>query len=87
MHAFYKFNGKIPTSVNGRGGTNFDPVFEFINSNKLNYDGCIYLTDGYAPEPKVKSNIKLLWVVNNNSDTKHLINGKVIKLNINEYKY
>lgn len=87
VHAFYKFNGKIPTSINGRGGTNFDPVFEFINYNKLNYDGCIYLTDGYAPEPKVKSNTKLLWVVTNNSDTKHLINGKVIKLNINEHKY
>ncbi len=84
VQEFYKFNGKIPNSVNGRGGTDFDPVFQFLNESKLNYDGCIYLTDGYGPKPLIKSKTKLLWVVNSDSETSHLINGKVIKLIINE---
>ena len=57
------------------------------NNGKLNYDGCIYLTDGYASEPKIKCRIKLLWVVTSDIDTSHLINGKIIKLNINDWKF
>jgi predicted metal-dependent peptidase len=81
---FYKYKGVYPEYVKGRGGTDFDPVFEFINKGKLNYDGCIYLTDGYASEPKIKCPIKLLWVVTTNINTSHLIKGKIIKLNIND---
>ena len=81
---FYKYKGVSPENVTGRGGTDFDPVFEFINKGKLNYDGCIYLTDGYASAPKIKCRIKLLWVVTSDINTSHLINGKIIKLNIND---
>lgn len=81
---FYKYKGVCPENVTGRGGTDFDPVFEFINKGKLNYDGCIYLTDGYASAPKIKCRIKLLWVVTSDINTSHLINGKIIKLNIND---
>lgn len=81
---FYKYKGVCPENVTGRGGTDFDPVFEFINKGKLNYDGCIYLTDGYASAPKIKCRVKLLWVVTSDIDTSHLINGKIIKLNIND---
>jgi predicted metal-dependent peptidase len=81
---FYKYKGIVPENVKGRGGTCFDPVFEFINKGKLQYDGCIYLTDGYASEPKIKCRVKLLWVVTTDIDTSHLINGKTIKLNIND---
>ena len=84
IHNFYKYKGVYPVNVTGRGGTDFDPVFEFINNGKLNYDGCIYLTDGYASEPKIKCSIKLLWVVTSSINTSHLIHGKIIKLNIND---
>ena len=84
IQGFYKYNGVCPENVSGRGGTDFDPVFEFINKGKLNYDGCIYLTDGYASAPKIKCRVKLLWVVTSDIDTSHLINGKIIKLNIND---
>ncbi len=80
----YPYQGRIPEYVQGRGGTNFDPVFTFINERKLRYDGCIYLTDGQAASPTVKSRIRLLWVVIGDTDTRHLINGKIIKLDINE---
>lgn len=77
---FYKYNGKCPEYAKGGGGTLYDPVFEFINKRKSNYDGCIYLTDGYAPEPKIKCRTKLLWVINTDTDTSHLKNGKIIKI-------
>lgn len=81
---FYRYTGKYPETVKGGGGTNFDPVFDFLNKSKINYDGCIYLTDGYAPQPKIKCRTKLLWVVTSNIKTTHLIHGKIIKLNIND---
>lgn len=84
VQAFYKYNGKTPDSITGRGGTEFDPVIEFLNESKVNYDGCIYLTDGYGYEPKIKPKKKLLWVVYSDIETDHLSTGKVIKLKINE---
>ncbi len=81
---FYRYKGKYPENVKGRGGTDFDPVFDFINKSKINYDGCIYLTDGYALQPKIKCRTKLLWVVTSDITTTHLIQGKIIKLNIND---
>ena len=84
IQAFYKYNGKIPDSICGRGGTNFDPVLQFLNEKKVNYDGCIYLTDGYGPEPKIKPIKKILWVINSNIEATHLTTGKIIKLITNE---
>jgi predicted metal-dependent peptidase len=84
VQAFYEYKGKIPDTVCGRGGTDFDPVIQFLNESKVNYDGCIYLTDGYGPEPKIRPRRKMLWVVNTNIETSHLTTGKIIKLEINE---
>ena len=84
IQAFYKYNGKIPNRICGRGGTNFDPVLQFLNEKKVNYDGCIYLTDGYGPEPKIKPIKKILWVINSNIEATHLTTGKIIKLITNE---
>ena len=84
VQAFYEYKGKIPDTVCGRGGTDFDPVIQFLNESKINYDGCIYLTDGYGPEPKIRPRKKMLWVVNTNIETSHLTTGKIIKLEINE---
>jgi predicted metal-dependent peptidase len=78
----YKYNGRLPTEVSGRGGTVFDPVFEFLRNNRLtHYDGCIYLTDGYAAEPTIKPPCPLLWVITpDGNDGEHLLYGRVIKL-------
>ncbi len=84
VQAFYEYKGKIPDTVCGRGGTDFDPVIQFLNESKINYDGCIYLTDGYGPEPKIRPRKKMLWVLNTNIETSHLTTGKIIKLEINE---
>ena len=60
----YNYRGKFPEFVHGRGGTNFDPVFAYLNKNtNVLYDGCIYLTDGYAPAPEIKPRCKVFWVI------------------------
>ena len=65
--------------VHGRGGTDFNDVFNFAQDEKLHdhYDGVLIVTDGYADVPDnkyLKSNYKhtkYLWVLNNESNWKH----------------
>ena len=79
----YNYSGKIPKFVEGGGGTSFNPVFEFINSKKgYIYDGCIYLTDGYAIEPLIKPRCKVLWLISPEGKIgDHLKYGRVVKIN------
>ena len=49
----------------GRGGTNFQPAIDFYY-NHDEYDGLVFLTDGYAPTPKVpddKRHKPLAWIL------------------------
>lgn len=49
--------------VTGRGGTDFQPVFDFFRTSKVRYDGLIIFTDGYAAEPQIIGRCpKVLWV-------------------------
>ena len=76
-----KNNMETP-KLHGGGGTNFDPVFEWLNENRHSgLGGCIYLTDGVAPKPTIKPFCKILWVVyRSKSDNEHLVPGRVIEL-------
>ena len=49
--------------ITGRGGTNFQPIFDYIREHRQ-YDGLIILTDGYATAPKVNfpMRTKVLWI-------------------------
>jgi predicted metal-dependent peptidase len=54
---------KSDIKVIGRGGTDFQPVFDFFAESKAHYDGIIIFTDGYAPEPVINGRRpKVLWV-------------------------
>ncbi len=57
---------KKPVKIQGRGGTNFQPVFDYVCDNP-SYDGLIIFTDGYAPVPTLKRSIrtKILWILDN----------------------
>lgn len=57
---------KREIKVVGRGGTNFQPLMDYIDVNK-EYDGMIIFTDGYAPVPKIPENRKtrIVWLFNN----------------------
>jgi len=78
----YTYNKKTAVTVQGGGETNYDPAFTYINSNKsLRIDGCIYLTDGYAPEPTVKPRCKLLYAITPMGIIdKHLKWGRIIRI-------
>jgi predicted metal-dependent peptidase len=67
--------------VQGGGGTNFDPALQHIKEHKSKFGGAIYFTDGFAPAPKVKLGIPLLWVITPNGSTdEHLSYGKKIRI-------
>ena len=51
--------------VTGRGGTNFQPAIDFYYDHE-EYDGLVFLTDGYAPIPQVpddKRHKPLAWIL------------------------
>ena len=77
----YLYKGGAPEQIDGGGGTDFNPAFEWMRSERQRFDGCIYLTDGYADEPTVKPPCRLLWVVTANGRTgDHLPWGKQIQI-------
>lgn len=54
--------------VTGRGGTNFQPAIDFYYEHE-EYDGLVFLTDGYAATPKVpddKRHKPLAWILTTN---------------------
>ena len=54
---------KPDIQVKGRGGTDFQPVFDFFASSRAHYDGIIIFTDGCAAEPVIVGRRpKVLWV-------------------------
>jgi predicted metal-dependent peptidase len=59
VYTYKKINN---IAVNGRGGTDYDPAFEYINEN-LNINSCIYLTDGMANPAKIKPKCNLLYII------------------------
>ena len=51
--------------VTGRGGTNFQPAIDFYYEHE-EYDGLVFLTDGYAATPKLpddKRHKPLAWIL------------------------
>ena len=51
--------------VTGRGGTNFQPAIDFYYEHE-EYDGLVFLTDGYAATPKLPDNKRhkpLAWIL------------------------
>lgn len=79
----YPYRGKFPKGVSGRGGTEFNPAFEYLQKERKRkkFDGCIYLTDGFATTPTIKPPCKLLWVLTPDGTDENLAFGANVKLN------
>ncbi len=78
----YPYRGKLPQMVAGRGGTEFDPAFQYLRDQSRGqiFDGCIYLTDGYAETPTIKPPCKLLWVITSEGTDEYLAFGQAVQL-------
>ena len=63
------FKKRSQINIRGRGGTSFQPIFDYIIKNQKQYDGLIIFTDGFAQEPQIPSKLytKVLWVLPNNN--------------------
>jgi predicted metal-dependent peptidase len=50
--------------IQGRGGTNYQPLLDYFSANIARYDGLIVFTDGFAAVPRVPARVvrKLLWI-------------------------
>tara|TARA_B100001287_G_scaffold235392_1_gene207522 strand:- start:8382 stop:9629 length:1248 start_codon:yes stop_codon:yes gene_type:complete len=82
VRATYNYDGNFPKFISGRGWTDFNPVFEYINKDRNNiYDGCIYLTDGEAMAPKTRPKCKIFWVISAGGKIgSHLKFGRVVQM-------
>ena len=63
----YAYNGKPPSKLSGGGGTDFEPVFQWMQGQRP-FDGCLYLTDGFGELPETRPRCRLLWVVTGEGD-------------------
>jgi predicted metal-dependent peptidase len=56
--------------VTGRGGTDYQNLFDYFGENVKNYDGLIVFTDGFAAIPKVSPALarKTLWICNSKAN-------------------
>lgn len=52
--------------ISGRGGTSFDPVFDYVSENNLRPPVLIYLTDGYGYLRTLEPSYPVIWIINNN---------------------
>ena len=78
----YLYKGTLPTTITGRGGTRYNPVFQWLRDRRRErFDGCIYLTDGDAAKPSIRPPCPLLWVVTSDGFVgEHLTYGRTIQL-------
>jgi len=72
---------QIP-ELSGGGGTSFDPVFQWLKTNRRSrFGGCIYLTDGQGPPPEIDPECRILWVLTPEGQAgPQLRPGKVIQM-------
>lgn len=64
VQSVYPYRGRPSEQTGGGGGTDFNPAFRWLReTSRQCFDGCIYLTDGYADTPTVRPPCRLLWVV------------------------
>ncbi len=54
---------QFPVSLGGGKGTNFNPVFDYINSQDIPSDVLIYFTDAKGKFPQSEPNYPVMWLV------------------------
>jgi len=54
---------KLPTQIQGGGGTRFTPVFDWINQGGLNPQVLLYFTDAEGEFPKSEPAFPVVWLI------------------------
>lgn len=81
IQRIYEYNGKREDiKVEGRGGTSFEPVMEYLFQTNKKYNNLIYLTDGAAPAPEKYPLIPMLWIHCSSSSINEDLPGKKIQI-------
>lgn len=56
---------ELTITPNGGGGTDFRPVFKWVEKNGIDVKALVYLTDGYGPFPDEAPGYPVMWAINN----------------------
>ena len=59
---------KLDTKFKGRGGTDYEPIFEYIKTKNMKPDLLVYFTDFYCTFPKKEPPYPVIWCVSSNGD-------------------
>jgi len=67
VHAHYSFQGgeDMDFVLKGGGGTDYRPVFEFIDANLPMSSMLLYFTDGEGIFPRIPPSYEVLWALSN----------------------
>lgn len=71
----------------GGGGTNFTPVFKFVEKEGITADCLIYLTDSYGDAPAQPPHYPVLWLLTKDADMNFCKWGKKIRFKQSSYDY
>ena len=77
----YEYKGeRNEIKVQGRGGTDFEPVMVYLKENKDKYANLIYLTDGECTPPNTQPLKPMLWVHSSGHNINENLPGAKIKI-------
>jgi predicted metal-dependent peptidase len=75
---------KVRNNFQGRGGTDFRPVFEYIAAAKSKLDMLIYLTDSQGQWPEQKPQYPVIWAVTKETALAQIPWGDVVFLEVDK---
>lgn len=65
----FTYEDEIVLTPKGGGGTDFRPVFKYVDKHEIKPKALVYLTDGYGSFPDEPAPYPTMWVINNNQIT------------------
>jgi predicted metal-dependent peptidase len=77
----YEYKGeREEIEVQGRGGTDFEPVMVYLSENRDKYANLIYLTDGECVAPQTQPKKPMLWVHSSGHNINDTLPGAKVKI-------
>jgi predicted metal-dependent peptidase len=81
IQRIYEYKGQREgIEIQGRGGTDFEPVMIYLKENKNKYANLIYLTDGECIPPNTQPLKPVLWVHSSGHNINKELPGSKIKI-------